>query len=459
MAQAEIIFSSTGYVGYTGNTLDYLDLAPIGSVRGTIKLPGSKSISNRMLLLSALAEGETRIRDVLDSEDTRYMVDALRKLGVVCDDEGAHVLLVRGTGRVFPVKSAELFLGNAGTAFRPLTAVLAFAGGEYRLSGVPRMHERPIGDLVDALHGLGAAVEYLGKPGYPPLAIGPGAIRAGGEVSVRGDVSSQYLTALLMALPLTGAKTVVTVEGELVSRPYVDITLNIMRRFGVEVARDGWSAFTIPAAARYRSPGEIYVEGDASSASYFLAAGAISGLAGGGPVRVEGVGRASIQGDVRFAEALREMGAKIEMGDNWIAASAGPRALRTGRFKAIDADFNHIPDAAMTIAIVALFADGASTLRNIGSWRVKETDRIASMASELRKLGARVEEGADWLKIMPPARLQPATIATYNDHRMAMCFSLAALGGVTVRISDPRCVAKTFPEYFDELAGIAKAAP
>ena len=439
--------------------MDYLDLAPIGSVRGTIKLPGSKSISNRTLLLSALAEGETHIRDVLDSDDTRYMVDALRALGVACDAEGDHALRVRGAGGAFPVKSAELFLGNAGTAFRPLTAVLALTGGEYLLSGVPRMHERPIGDLVDALHGLGAAIEYLGQPGYPPLAIGPGAIRAGSEVSVRGNVSSQYLTALLMALPLTGAKTVMRVEGELISKPYVEITLNIMRRFGVEVTRDGWSAFTIPAASHYRSPGEIYVEGDASSASYFLAAGAISGLTGGGPVRVEGVGRASIQGDVRFADVLRAMGAQIEMGDNWIAAGAGPQATCTHKLKAIDADFNHIPDAAMTIAIVALFADGTSTLCNIGSWRVKETDRIAAMATELRKLGAHVEEGADWLRITPPAQLRPATIATYDDHRMAMCFALAALGGVAVRISDPGCVAKTFPDYFDVLAGIAKAAP
>jgi len=264
---------------------------------------------------------------------------------------------------------------------------------------------------------------------------------------------------LLMALPLTGTRTVVKVQGELVSRPYVDITLNIMRRFGIEVARDGSSTFTLPASSRYQSPGEIYVEGDASSASYFLAAGAISGLTGGGPVRVEGVGRASIQGDVRFADALREMGAKIEIGDNWIAAGAGPAAARTGKYKAITADLNHIPDAAMTIAVVALFGDGTSTLRNIGSWRVKETDRIAAMATELRKLGAVVEEGADWLTITPPAQLRPATIDTYDDHRMAMCFSLVALGGVAVRINDPRCVAKTFPEYFETLAGIAQAAP
>ena len=439
--------------------MDYLDLAPIGSVRGTIRLPGSNSISNRTLLLAALAEGETRIRDVLDSDDTRYMLDALRKLGVDCEPVAADALRVRGAGGVFAVKSAELFLGNAGTVFRPLTAVLAIAGGEYRLSGVPRMHERPIGDLVDALRGLGAAIDYLGKPGFPPLAIRPGKLRAGGEVRVRGNVSSQYLTALLMALPLTGAATVIRVEGELVSQPYVDITLSTMRRFGVGVTRVGWSVFTIAAGCRYRSPGEIYVEGDASSASYFLAAGAISGLTGGGAVRVEGVGLASVQGDVRFADTLREMGAKIEMGDNWIASSAGADAMRARRLKAIDADFNYIPDAAMTVAVAALFADGTSTLRNIGSWRVKETDRIAAMASELRKLGATVEEGADWLKITPPAQLRPATIETYDDHRMAMCFSLAALGGVAVRINGPRCVAKTFPDYFDVLARLSQPAP
>ena len=444
---------------YSGLPLDYLDLAPIGSVRGSIKLPGSKSISNRTLLLAALATGETRIRDVLASDDTHYMVDALRKLGVACEEAGANVLRVRGTGGVFPVKSAELFLGNAGTALRPLTAVLAFCGGDYRLSGVPRMRERPIGDLIEALQSLGAAIEYLGKPGYPPLAIHAATMRAGGTVSVRGNVSSQYLTALLMALPLSGAEATIKVAGELVSQPYVDITLNMMRRFGVVVARDGWSTFAIPGGSRYRSPGEIYVEGDASSASYFLAAGAISGLSGGGPVRVVGVGRSSIQGDVRFADALREMGAKIELGDNWIEAGAGQKAARTHKLKAIAADFNHIPDAAMTIAVVALFADGTSTLRNIGSWRVKETDRIAAMATELRKLGALVEEGPDWLKITPPARLQPATIATYDDHRMAMCFALAALGGVPVRISDPRCVAKTFPEYFAALASIARPMP
>lgn len=437
--------------------MEYLELAPIRRAAGTVKLPGSKSISNRILLLAALAEGETRILDLLDSDDTRHMLAALRRLGIVCEPEGA-ALHVSGAGGAFRVKSADLFLGNAGTAFRPLTAALAVCGGDYRLSGAARMHQRPIGDLVDALHDLGAAIDYLGEAGYPPLRIRSAGIRTGGNVSVRGDVSSQFLTALLMALPLSGKETTIAVEGELISKPYIDITLNCMRRFGVEVGRNGWAGFTIPAGARYRSPGEIYVEGDASSASYFLAAGAISGLTGGGPVRVEGVGRASIQGDIRFTEALARMGAGITMGDNWIEAGAGAEARASGKLRAIDADFNHIPDAAMTIAVAALFADGASVLRNIGSWRVKETDRIAAMAKELRKLGATVEEGADFLRVTPPSssHLTPhAVIDTYDDHRMAMCFALAALGGVPVRINDPQCVNKTFPEYFDALARIA----
>jgi 3-phosphoshikimate 1-carboxyvinyltransferase len=438
--------------------MEYLDLAPIRRVHGTVTLPGSKSISNRIFLLAALAEGETLIHDVLDSDDTRYMLEALHMLGVQWSDDGARKLKIRGAGGVFPVKNAELFLGNAGTAFRPLTAVLALCGGEYRLSGVPRMHERPIGDLVDALRMLGASIDYLGTEGYPPLAIHSAKI-GGGAISVRGNVSSQFLTGLLIALPLVRARTRVRVEGELISKPYVEITLNTMRRFGVEIERNGWESFTVPGDAHYRSPRDVYVEGDASSASYFLAAGAISGLSGGGPVRVTGVGRTSIQGDVRFIETLERMGATVSTGENWIEAVAGADAQRNGKLRALDADCNHIPDAAMTLAVMALFADGTTTLRNIGSWRVKETDRIAAMANELRKLGAAIEEGGDYLRITPPytSRLTPnASIDTYDDHRMAMCFSLVALAGVGVRIKDPRCVAKTFPEYFDVLASISE---
>jgi 3-phosphoshikimate 1-carboxyvinyltransferase len=432
--------------------MEHLDLAPVRNMAGTVRMPGSKSISNRVLLLSALAHGDTVVRDLLDSDDTGHMLSALGKLGVPCEPMHGRDYRVRGTGGFFPVKSAELFLGNAGTAFRPLTAVLAVCGGHYRLTGTPRMHERPIRDLVDALRQLGADIAYLGEEGYPPLEIRPGKIRAAAPVRVRGDVSSQYVSALLMALPLAGGGAL-AIEGELVSKPYVEMTLNLMHRFGALATRSAWASFTVP-AARYRSPREIYVEGDASSASYFLAAGAISGLSGGGPVRVEGMGRLSIQGDLRFTEVLERMGAAVRTADHWIeAGGSGGR-----RFKPLDADLNHIPDAAMTAAMLALFAQGASTLRNIGNWRVKETDRLAAMATELRKLGAGAEEGEDYLRVTPPARFQPATIDTYDDHRMAMCFSLAALGGVPVRINDPGCVRKTFPEYFQEFLRMAVPA-
>jgi 3-phosphoshikimate 1-carboxyvinyltransferase len=436
--------------------MEFLDLAPIKAVRGKVTLPGSKSISNRTLLLAGLAAGETLIRDVLDSDDTQLMIDALRVLGVSVNDAGPRALRVCGAGGTFPVKKAELFLGNAGTAFRPLAAVLALCGGEYQLSGVPRMHERPIGDLVDALRQLGARIDYLGVEGFPPLSIHPAVLTGADTVSVRGNVSSQFLTGLLLASPLLHRSIVVNVAGELISKPYIEITLNTLRQFGVEVERDGWRSFTVPAGAQYKSPNVVYVEGDASSASYFLAAGAISSLANEGAVRVQGVGRASIQGDVRFVDLLGQMGAAVTLGDNWIEAAADDDSRRRGKLKALDADCNHIPDAAMTLAMVALFADGTSTLRNVGSWRVKETDRIAAMATELRKLGATVDEGADFLRVTPPAQLKAnAAIDTYDDHRMAMCFSLVALAGVAVRINDPRCVAKTFPEYFDVLASIS----
>lgn len=428
--------------------MEFLDLPAYSQASGTVRLPGSKSISNRVLLLAALSDGLTDVRDLLDSDDTRHMLAALAVLGVGVEDLGDNHWRIRGVGGAFPVKQAELFLGNAGTAFRPLTAALALSDGDYVLKGVARMHERPIGDLVDALRQLGAQIDYLGAPGFPPLHIRPAAL-SGDRAQVRGNVSSQFLTGLLMALPLRRKATTVAVVGELISKPYIGITLAMLRRFGVEVAQEGWARFTVAAEARYTSPGEIYVEGDASSASYFLAAGAI----GGGPVRVEGVGRDSVQGDVRFADALAQMGARIEMGPNWIEA----RAPENGRLKAIELDCNHIPDAAMTLAVAALFADGVTTLTNIASWRVKETDRIAAMATELRKVGATVEEGADFIRIRPPEKLTPnAVIDTYDDHRMAMCLSLASLGGVPVRINDPDCVAKTFPDYFRVFAGIAR---
>ena len=425
--------------------MDALALEPIRRARGTVQLPGSKSISNRVLLLAALAAGETGVLGLLDAEDTRVMLEALARLGVVASKTGDGVFL-KGIDGNFPVKAAGLFLGNAGTAFRPLAAALALSQGEYRLSGAPRMHQRPIGDLVDALRSLGARIDYAGNEGYPPLAIHPGKIELNGPVKVRGDVSSQFLSALLMALPLAGKKSEIRVEGDLISRPYVEITLNVMRRFGVEVLRRGWQGFEIP-GKRYLSPGTIIVEGDASSASYFLAAGAL----GGGPVRVEGVGRDSIQGDVRFAEVLERMGAVVSLHENFIEVSNEGRKIRP-----IDMDLNHIPDAAMTAAVMALFANGPSTLRNIASWRVKETDRIAAMAKQLRKLGADVEEGADFLKISPGKIKPGVSIDTYDDHRMAMCFSLVSLAGVPVTINDPDCVAKTFPDYFASFASITR---
>jgi 3-phosphoshikimate 1-carboxyvinyltransferase len=434
--------------------MESLDLVPVQRAAGTLRLPGSKSISNRTLLLAALAQGTTELASLLDSDDTRVMREALGALGVRVETlDGVEHARVTGIGQApgFPAKRAELFLGNAGTAFRPLTAALALCDGHYMLSGVARMHERPIGDLVDALSQAGADIAYRGQRGFPPLAIGPRRGQGRPTLRVRGDVSSQFLSALLIATGWRGEGTRIKVEGELISKPYVELTLALMRRFGLDVAREGWSTFAMPSRGGYASPGRVEVEGDASSASYFLAAGAL----GGGPVRVEGVGSESVQGDVQFARVLEKMGARIAMGPAWIEAAAGPK------LSGIDFDANLIPDAAMTAAVVALFAEGPTRIRNIGSWRVKETDRIAAMATELRKLGAAVEEGPDSIFIEPPpapraSSLAPVSIDTYDDHRMAMCFSLAAFGPTQVRIMDPKCVSKTFPTYFDEFRRLAR---
>ena len=375
------------------------------------------------------------------------MLDALAALGVKIEflDEGR--LKVHGTGGRLPNRSADLFLGNAGTAFRPLTAVLAVLGGSYSLHGVPRMHERPIGDLVDALRIAGADVRYEGRENYPPLHINERTDSGVREIPIRGDVSSQFLTAILMALPLTGQAFEIRIVGELISKPYIDITLKLMARFGVNVANEGYRVFKIPAGARYHAPEHLYVEGDASSASYFLAAGLITGV----PVRVTGIGRNSIQGDVAFARELEKIGADVLWGDDFIEVSRP----ETRPVQAFDLDANHIPDAAMTLAVVALAADAPCTLRNIGSWRVKETDRIAAMAAELRKLGAVVVEEPEAIRITPPEQLRTdAVIDTYDDHRIAMCFSLVSLMGVPVVINDPKCTHKTFPTYFDTFAGL-----
>ena len=436
-------------------TTAFLDLPPLESADGTITLPGSKSISNRVLLLAALSQGRTVVHDLLDSDDTRVMLEALRQLG--CGVRQNHsTVTIEGVGDKPKTSQAKLFMGNAGTAIRPLTAALALIGGSYELSGVPRMHERPIGDLVDALRQLGCQIDYLGQVGYPPLHIGQPLLDVSQPIQVRGDVSSQFLTALLMALPLVAQQDItIEVVGELISRPYIEITLNLLARFGVLVQRDGWQRFTIPAGSRIVSPGDIHVEADASSASYFIALGAIAtGANRQKSIKILGVGAASIQGDIRFMEAAQMMGAQITSGPNSLEICRGAWPLR-----AIDLDCNHIPDAAMTLAVMALYADGTTTLRNIASWRVKETDRIAAMACELRKLGATVEEGADIIRITPPASVadwRAASIHTYDDHRIAMCFSLAAFNpaGLPVRIEDPKCVAKTFPDYFEALLSL-----
>lgn len=460
-------------------TTEFLDLPALDSANGTVSLPGSKSISNRVLLLAALSQGTTTIHDLLDSDDTRVMLAGLKQLGCSISPDvvtPGRAIAVTGIGGQLPAgTAATLFLGNAGTAMRPLTAALSVLGGDFEMTGVPRMYERPIGDLVDALRQLGCRIDYLKDEGFPPLKIGqPDFSQLGTDsIKVRGDVSSQFLTSLLMALPLLanvpGAQRDIVIEvvGELISRPYIHITLELLARFGIAVKNDRWQRFVIPAGSHYQSPGAIHVEADASSASYFIALGAIAtgttddADADNAPqpksIRILGVGQDSIQGDIRFIEAAQAMGARIESGPNWLQVSRGSWPL-----KAIDLDCNHIPDAAMTLGTMALYADGVTTLRNIASWRVKETDRIAAMAIELRKLGASVEEGADYIRITPPAgkaAWKAASIHTYDDHRVAMCFSLAAFNPakLPVRIEDPKCVAKTFPDYFEALFSVSEA--
>ena len=456
-------------------TTRFLDLPPLVSASGTVRLPGSKSISNRLLLLAGLSEGTTTIHSLLESDDTQVMLDALRTLGCGVAPEGQAVRITGLGGRLAALE-ADIFLGNSGTSTRSLSAALAVLGatqgGRFSIHGVPRMHERPIGDLVDALRGLGCPIEYAGNDGYPPLRLGDGAVHAlrlDAPIRVRGNVSSQFLTGLLQALCLVAIarNVVIEVVGELISKPYVEITLNLLARFGVAVRNEGWARFTIPAGSRLRAPGDVHVEGDASSASYFVALGAIA-ASREAPLRIEGMGAQSIQGDLRFVEAAQAMGAHVVLGDHWTEVSRGRWPLQ-----AITLDCNHIPDAAMTLAVMALYATGTTRLTNIASWRVKETDRIAAMAAELRKCGASVSEGADFIEISPPPTWQAATVHTYDDHRIAMCFSLAAFNalagsqpdtaphalssGVPVRVLDPQCVAKTFPDYFETLFGVASA--
>ncbi|MEZ9132340.1 3-phosphoshikimate 1-carboxyvinyltransferase [Vibrio breoganii] len=427
--------------------MESLTLQPISKVSGQVNLPGSKSVSNRALLLAALANGTTRLTNLLDSDDIRHMLNALEQLGVKYSlSQDKTVCEVEGLGGVFNASEAlELFLGNAGTAMRPLAAALCASQGEFVLTGEPRMKERPIGHLVDALREAGAEVTYLENDGFPPLKI-QGTGLTSGEVSIDGSISSQFLTAFLMTAPLADGDITINIEGDLVSKPYIDITLHIMQQFGVSVENYDYQKFIVRSGQSYVAPGDFLVEGDASSASYFLAAAAV----GGGEIKVTGIGKDSIQGDIQFADALQAMGAEIEWGSDYIIA-------RKGELKAVDMDFNHIPDAAMTIATAALFAEGTTAIRNVYNWRVKETDRLAAMATELRKVGARVEEGEDYIIITPPQQLIHAAIDTYDDHRMAMCFALVALSDTPVTINDPKCTSKTFPDYFDKLQGLVVA--
>ena len=426
--------------------MEQLTLQPIRSVGGQIQLPGSKSLSNRVLLLSALAQGDTEVSNLLDSDDTRHMIAALRSLGanLQLSEDGSHCS-VQGLGGPFPARRADLDLGASGTDIRLLCSAVCLGQGVFTLTGEPRMAERPIKDLVEALTVLGASIEYLQEEGFPPLRIHASGL-AGSRVSIRGSISSQYLTSILSAAPMCNRKLRIDVDGELVSKPYIDLTLDVMRRFGVPVRNDDYRTFLVPKVAGYRSPGSALVEGDASSASYFLSAAAIRG----GTVRVNGVGSDSVQGDIKHADILEQMGAKVRRGADWIEVSAG-------QLRGIDVDLNHMPDAAMTVAATALFAEGKTVIRNIYNWRVKETDRLAAMASELRKVGAEVVEGRDYLEISPPSRIQPAAIDTYNDHRMAMCFSLAALGDAEITINNPGCVSKTFPDYFQKFGTITRS--
>ena len=418
--------------------MEKLVLEPIQNISGELHLPGSKSLSNRLLLLSAVSKGQTEVYNILDSDDTSHMLNALNSLGIKYDiSDDKTTCLIEGTGGPFSAPATDLYLGNAGTAVRPLCAVLCAGSGNHTIRGDQRMYERPIKDLVDALRQLGSNIEYLGNDGFPPLRINAHGIK-GGQVSIKGNISSQYLTAMLLTSPLSQSPIQINVVGELVSKPYIDMTLSVMKKFGVNVVNNNYQSFVISGSEQYISPKTILVEGDASSASYFMAAAAI----GGGPIRLRGVGSGSIQGDVQVTEVLHQMGAKVTMGTDWIE-------VERNTLSGVDLDLNHIPDAAMTIATTALFADGPTTIRNIGNWRVKETDRLSAMATELRKVGAEVIEGQDYLKITPPPKILPATIDTYNDHRIAMCFSLAALGDAPITINDPGCVSKTFPEYFE----------
>ena len=434
--------------------MDKLVIEPINHFSGSVNLPGSKSLSNRALLLAALAEGETHLENLLLSEDTERMLNALSQFGITItfinelsglkSDQPTTQCIVTGNGKLFtPPNEGHFSLGNAGTAIRPLTSILSLCPGTFTIDGDQYMRERPIAHLAEALVKLGARISYLGKEGCPPIRVEGGKI-TGGRVSVRGDISSQYLTSLLMSLPLAPKDSEISIIGDQVSKPYLDITLDIMEKFGVHATHSDYQQFKIAGGQQYQSPGKYLIEGDASSASYFYAAGAI----GGGPVEVTGLGSASVQGDIAFLDVISAMGAEVKKTKHAVTVSGR-------KLKGVDMDLNHIPDAAMTIAAMALFAEGPTRIRNIYNWRVKETDRLHAMSTELRKLGATVETGEDFIFIDPPAKIEPATIDTYGDHRIAMCFSLAAFGKSNITINEPTVVAKTFPDYFELFAKLA----
>lgn len=425
--------------------MEQLTLNPIDKINGEVFLPGSKSLSNRALLIAALANGVTKITNLLVSDDINHMLNALRTLGIdyTLSDCGTECTVVGNNGFFSTNKPLELYLGNAGTAMRPLCAALAASEGEYVLTGEPRMKERPIGHLVDALAQLNGDIEYIENKDYPPVKI-HGKALSGNTITIDGSISSQFLTAILMITPLLANDTQIVIEGDLVSKPYIDITLDIMSRFNVTVQNNDYKSFSVSGNQSYQAVEKYMVEGDASSASYFLAAGAIKG----GEITVHGIGKLSVQGDKHFADVLEKMGAEVRWEDESITVIGKPLI-------AVDMDMNHIPDAAMTIATTALFAKGTTSIRNIYNWRVKETDRLNAMATELRKVGAEVIEGEDFISITPPSVLTHAEIDTYNDHRVAMCFSLVALSDTPVTINDPKCTAKTFPDYFDKLSQIS----
>jgi len=435
-----------------------LTVTPIKSLDGVVTLPGSKSLSNRCLLLAALSDGTTKVENLLESDDIRYMLEALDQMKVPVERDPNDKTTVIVTGQNGPINApsdevCELFLGNAGTAMRPLAAALCMGKGKFVLDGVPRMRERPIADLIDGLKQLGADVSCVEETGCPPVTINANGLN-GGKASISGKMSSQFLSSLLMAAPTATGDVTISIKDELISAPYVSLTIGLMKKFGVNVQidgdMDGTPSFKIAASENYKSPGSILVEGDASSASYFIAGAAITG----GTVTVRGCGSDSVQGDVAFANVMEQMGATVTWAPESITVTRDPNV----KLKGVDVDCGKIPDAAMTLAVAALFAEGPTTIRNVYSWRLKETERMKAIVAECTKLGATVEEFRDYCIIHPPKENKindNVLIETYDDHRMAMTFSLAACGGVNVIIHDPGCTAKTFPTYFEMLESIA----